>query len=317
MNASNFKHESVLLDEAVALLVNDINGFYLDGTFGRGGHSRKILANLSNHGRLLVTDKDPQAIRLAEQMASEDNRLTVAQSTFANLDSLLASFSSSQNTPDKLHGILLDLGVSSPQLDDPERGFSFLRDGPLDMRMDPTSGESAQQWLAGANAEEIADVLYHYGEEKFSRRMARAIVEARAVKSITRTGQLAEILSAANSRWEKGKHPATRAFQGIRIHINRELKDLEEGLETALNSLHVGGRLVVISFHSLEDRIVKRFMRNQAKGNQQFPQGLPIPDIQLNKRLVLIGKARKPSDHEITQNPRARSAVMRVAEKIA
>ncbi len=215
-----------------------------------------------------------------------------------------------------MDGILLDLGVSSPQLDDPERGFSFSHDGPLDMRMNPDQGQSAAEWLATAGEKEIADVLFTYGEERFSRRMAKAIVAARVQAPIDTTKRLAEIVAAANPRWEKGKHPATRAFQGIRIFINQELDDLEKGLAQALDMLKVGGRLVVISFHSLEDRMVKRFIRRQVKGDE-VPIDIPLPQSQLNQRMKAIGKAIKASQDEVQNNVRSRSAVMRVAEKIA
>jgi 16S rRNA (cytosine1402-N4)-methyltransferase len=307
-----FSHKAVLLDEAVELLVHDTNGIYMDGTFGRGGHSGLILKQLSSQGRLHAFDKDPLAIAQAQLMVAEDSRLSIAQTSFANMGEIAQQ----NNCFGEVQGILLDLGISSPQVDDASRGFSFQHDGPLDMRMNPDAGESAAQWIARADAEEIADVIYHYGEERFSRRMARAVVEYRKEQPITTTKQLASIIAAANPKWEKGKNPATRAFQGIRIHINQELKDLEVGLQTALEALAPGGRLVVISFHSLEDRIVKRFMREHAKGDSHIPRGLPVTEDQMKRRLKLLGKARKPSPNEIEINPRSRSAVMRVAEKI-
>jgi 16S rRNA (cytosine1402-N4)-methyltransferase len=307
-----FSHKAVLLDEAVELLVHDTDGIYLDGTFGRGGHSGLILQQLSSQGRLYAFDKDPLAIAQAQLMVAEDSRLSIAQTSFANMGEIAQQ----NNCFGEVQGILLDLGISSPQVDDASRGFSFQHDGPLDMRMNPDAGESAAQWIARADAEEIADVIYHYGEERFSRRMARAVVEYRKEQPITTTKQLASIIAAANPKWEKGKNPATRAFQGIRIHINQELKDLEVGLQTALEALAPGGRLVVISFHSLEDRIVKRFMREHAKGDSHIPRGLPVTEDQMKRRLKLLGKARKPSPNEIEINPRSRSAVMRVAEKI-
>jgi len=310
--AEEFKHKSVLLDEAVELLVHQPDGVYMDGTFGRGGHSSLILQHLGAKGQLQAFDKDPLAIAQAQSMMINEPRLAITQTSFANMDQVARD----AGCFGEVQGILLDLGVSSPQLDDASRGFSFQHDGPLDMRMNPDAGESAAEWLARAGAEEIADVLYHYGEERFSRRMARAVVEHRKETPITTTKQLSSIIAAANPKWEKGKNPATRAFQGIRIHINQELKDLEVGLEAALETLAPGGRMVVISFHSLEDRIVKRFMREHVKGDSHLPHGLPYTDDQLKRRLKLMGKARKPTPHEIDINPRSRSAVMRVAEKI-
>lgn len=308
-----FNHKSVLLDEAVEHLVHDEDGMYMDGTFGRGGHSGLILKHLSPAGKLQAFDKDPLAIAQAQVMSAQDPRLSIAQTSFANMDKVAQQ----NDCFGQVQGILLDLGVSSPQIDDASRGFSFQHDGPLDMRMNPDEGESAAQWLARASAEEIADVLYHYGEERFSRRMARAVVEYRKEQPITTTKQLANIIALANPKWEKGKNPATRAFQGIRIHINQELKDLEVGLDAALETLAPGGRLVVISFHSLEDRIVKRFMREHAKGDSHIPRGLPVTQDQLKRRLTLLTKAKKPTSIEVDINPRSRSAVMRVAEKIA
>ncbi|RRJ85350.1 16S rRNA (cytosine(1402)-N(4))-methyltransferase RsmH [Aestuariirhabdus litorea] len=300
------QHETVLLTEAVSSLILSPSGRYVDGTFGRGGHSRLILSSLDEAGSLVAIDKDPRAYATAVELAEADARFSIQRGSFAEIDSLVGG---------PLDGILLDLGVSSPQLDDPERGFSFLNDGPLDMRMDSERGESAAEWIARASEEDIAWVLKTYGEERFARRMARAIVEARSSSPITRTAQLARIVAEANPRWEKGKNPATRAFQGIRIYINSELKDLEVVLDKALELLKPGGRLVVISFHSLEDRIVKRFIRKHVKGDE-LPPGLPVREDQLNKRLRSVGKAIKASAEEVNRNPRARSAVMRVAEKI-
>ncbi|RDE23066.1 16S rRNA (cytosine(1402)-N(4))-methyltransferase RsmH [Motiliproteus coralliicola] len=307
-----FKHKTVLLDEAVELLISNPSGCYADGTFGRGGHSRLILSQLEAGAQLLGFDKDPQAIEVARQLSAEDSRFEIVHGSFAELGDELKR----RGLHGKLDGLLLDLGVSSPQLDDPQRGFSFLRDGPLDMRMNTSVGESAAEWIARAEEKEIADVIYLYGEERFSRRMAKAIVEERQKQPIETTKRLADIVAAANPRWEKGKNPATRAFQGIRIHINRELDDLTACLEQALEGLRVGGRLVVISFHSLEDRIVKRFIRKHVRGDEA-PPGLPVPYAQLNQRLKAIGKARKASAPEVAENVRARSAVMRVAEKLA
>ena len=308
----DFKHKTVLLDEAVGLLITDPAGVYADGTFGRGGHSSLVLSQLDSGGQLLAFDKDPQAIEVAEQMKSQDGRFDVVHGSFAELGVELEQ----RGLFGKLDGILLDLGVSSPQLDDPGRGFSFLNDGPLDMRMNTEAGESAAEWIARAEEKEIADVMYLYGEERFSRRIAKAIVAERQIAPITTTARLAEIVKVANPKWERGKNPATRAFQGIRIYINSELDDLTACLEQALEGLKVGGRLVVISFHSLEDRIVKRFIRKHVRGDEA-PLGLPVPHAELNQRLKAIGKARKASPSEIDENVRARSAVMRIAEKLA
>jgi len=305
-------HETVLITEAIDGLSIREDGCYVDATFGRGGHSRLILENLGAKGRLIVFDKDPEAIKVARIIREKDERLRIAHAPFGDLQAQLTTLGLS----DGVDGILFDLGVSSPQLDNAERGFSFLRDGPLDMRMNPAVGQSAEQWINSAEEVEIADVLYQYGEERHSRRMARRVILERAEKRITRTGELAEIIKEANPAWERDKHPATRAFQGIRIFINDELGELERGLEQALTMLKVGGRLVVISFHSLEDRMVKRFIAKQAKGDG-FPRGLPIPQHMLSPKLNPIGKRIKASAFEVGRNTRSRSAVMRVAQKIA
>ncbi len=311
--SSSFRHVTVLLDEAVEGLAVRADGCYLDGTFGRGGHSRLILSRLGSGGRLLGFDKDPLAIATGNELAAEDGRFVVVQRSFAELHDELAV----RGLVGQVAGILLDLGVSSPQLDDAERGFSFLNDGPLDMRMDPSRGVSAAQWIASASAEEIARVFKEYGEERFAKRMANAVAQRRAVKPFERTADLAAVLTEANPAWEKGKNPATRAFQGLRIHINNELGDLERGLDAALEALEVGGRLVVISFHSLEDRIVKQFMRRHAKGEMdKLPRDLPIIPKAFEPRLKLIGKPQYASDVELKANPRSRSAVMRIAEKL-
>jgi 16S rRNA (cytosine1402-N4)-methyltransferase len=308
---ANFQHDTVFLQEAVDALVTDPNGVYVDGTFGRGGHSRLLLQKLGAQGRLLVIDKDPEAIAAAESLRASDARVTIGHGSFADM----ARFVAELPGVTQVHGILLDLGVSSPQLDDARRGFSFTHDGPLDMRMNNNQGMSAAQWLATAPEEEIARVMYEYGEEKFSRRMARAIVAARAEQPLTTTKQLADLITEANPAWERHKHPATRAFQGIRIFINDELKDLQNALQVMLDLLVSGGRMAVISFHSLEDRIVKQFMQKHVRGDD-FPRGLPITSDQLKPRLRLVGKAHKTADVERERNARARSAVMRVAEKI-
>jgi 16S rRNA (cytosine1402-N4)-methyltransferase len=265
------------------------------------------LRSLSNSGRLIAFDKDPQAESSAEQF-SEDPRFEFVRASFAEISSRVET--------SELDGILLDLGVSSPQLDNAERGFGFSDDGPLDMRMDTRAGMTAAEWLATAPQADIADVIKTYGEERFAKRMASAIVKARVESPIIRTKQLATIVSEANPKWEPHKHPATRAFQAIRIFINRELEDLEVALGHTVDALSEGGRLVVISFHSLEDRIVKRFMRDQARG-QQLPKHVPVIDSDTGKTLNLVGKAVKPSTNEVQRNPRSRSAIMRVAERRA
>ncbi|WP_407312153.1 16S rRNA (cytosine(1402)-N(4))-methyltransferase RsmH [Pseudomonas sp. nanlin1] len=310
---SSYKHITVLLDEAVEALAVRADGCYLDGTFGRGGHSRHILQQLGPDGRLLGFDKDPQAIATGQTLAAEDGRFVIVQRSFAELGAELAG----RGLAGQVNGILLDLGVSSPQLDDAERGFSFLNDGPLDMRMDPTRGVSAAQFIATASVDEIARVFKEYGEERFAKRMARAVVERREVQPFERTADLAEVLKVANPAWEKGKNPATRAFQGLRIHVNNELADLEAGLQAALDALQIGGRLVVISFHSLEDRIVKLFMRKLVKGEaDNLPRNLPVRHQAFEPVIKVHGKAQFASEAELKANPRSRSAVMRVAEKL-
>ncbi len=304
-------HQTVLLREAVDALVTTPTGYYVDGTFGRGGHSRHILEQLDADGRLLAVDKDPAAAAAADALMASDPRLTFFHGSFAELPDQLQRMGIAA-----VDGILLDLGVSSPQLDDADRGFSFQQDGPLDMRMDTSRGPTAAEWLAGAGVEEIAEVLKEYGEERFARRIASAIVEACQSGQMETTGQLARVVSDANPRWEKHKHPATRAFQAIRIRVNRELDDLQALLAGAVDLLRVGGRLVVISFHSLEDRIVKRYMRDMARG-QPIPRGVPVQDSALERRLRIVGKAVRPGAEEVAANPRSRSAIMRVAEKIA
>ena len=299
------EHVSVLLAESVSALSVRADGSYLDGTFGRGGHSREILSLLSPSGQLMAVDKDPAAEASAKALA-DDARFKFVAGSFADISDFVSDGS--------LDGILLDLGVSSPQLDDAARGFGFNGDGPLDMRMDTRSGMTAAEWIASAPEQEIADVIKTYGEERFAKRMASAIVKVRVDTPITGTRQLASIIADANPKWEPNKHPATRAFQAIRIFINRELEDLELALSSMVDKLVIGGRLVVISFHSLEDRIVKRFMRDQARG-VQLPRHVPVVDSDAGKTLNLIGKAIKPSDEEVARNPRSRSAVMRVAER--
>ncbi|MCK7543862.1 16S rRNA (cytosine(1402)-N(4))-methyltransferase RsmH [Marinobacter bryozoorum] len=302
-------HRSVLLDQAVDLLLVRGDGRYVDGTFGRGGHSRLILRHLRKEGRLIGIDKDPEAVRFGETLAAEDGRFVVYHGSFADMSDAVAA-----QGWGTVSGVLLDLGVSSPQLDDPGRGFSFMSNGPLDMRMDPTRGQSAAQWLNSAAEKEIADVIWRYGEERFSRRIARAVIAQRAEEPLETTRQFAELVRQSVPKKEKHKHPATRSFQAVRIFINRELEDLEAGLEQAVDLLEPGGRLVVISFHSLEDRIVKRFMRDLSRG-PQLPRGLPVKAQDVEPPFRLVGKALKASDPEIDQNVRARSAVMRVLER--
>jgi 16S rRNA (cytosine1402-N4)-methyltransferase len=304
-------HQTVLLREAVEALVTNTSGFYVDGTFGRGGHSQAILGGLDSAGRLLAVDKDPAAKEAAEDIVKDESRFEFFHGSFADLPSQLERMG-----VEAVDGILLDLGVSSPQLDEAERGFSFQSDGPLDMRMDTTRGQTAAEWLFSASEEEIAAVLKEYGEERFSRRIAGAITAAQGKGRIETTGELARVVSEAHPRWEKHKHPATRSFQAIRIKVNHELEDLQQLLDGALDMLKEGGRLVVISFHSLEDRMVKRYMRDMARG-EAIPRGIPVRDADLNRRMRLIGKAVRASDEEVEGNVRARSAVMRVAEKLS
>tara|TARA_E500000075_G_C6956269_1_gene302498 strand:+ start:232 stop:1191 length:960 start_codon:yes stop_codon:yes gene_type:complete len=306
------EHSTVLLREAIDALVVDPDGLYVDGTFGRGGHTAELLSRLSVKGSVIAIDKDLDAIASGNKHFSDDDRLSLVHGSFADLTTTVEQ----AGKHGYVSGVLLDLGVSSPQLDEAERGFSFMRDGPLDMRMDTSSGLSAADWIAKADEQDIAKVIKDYGEERFARRMAAAIVRERVENPIVRTVQLAKILAEAHPAWERGKHPATKAFQAIRIFINRELADLEDLLGQVIDSLAIGGRLVVISFHSLEDRRVKRFIRDQHRGIQ-LPKNLPIPDVDRGVRLIKVGKAIKPSTSEIENNVRARSAVMRIAERVA
>ncbi|MEN4742760.1 16S rRNA (cytosine(1402)-N(4))-methyltransferase RsmH [Pantoea agglomerans] len=307
----NFKHTTVLLDEAVNGLNIREDGIYIDGTFGRGGHSRLILSQLGEKGKLIAIDRDPQAIAAAAEIT--DPRFSIIHGPF----SALAEYVSERDLVGKIDGILLDLGVSSPQLDDAERGFSFMRDGPLDMRMDPSRGHSAAEWLLHAEEADIAFVLKTYGEERFAKRIARAIVERNREQPMTRTRELAEVISISMPVKDKFKHPATRSFQAIRIWINSELEEIDIALKGAVEVLAPQGRLSVISFHSLEDRLVKRFMRDQSRG-PQVPPGIPMTEHQLRalggRELKLLGKM-SPGDAEVSENPRARSSVLRIAEK--
>lgn len=304
------QHVSVLLDGAVDALVNDPDGLYIDGTFGRGGHSRAILKRLSPRGRLMAIDRDPEALAAAQ--AIDDPRFTIHRATFSELDRIAQA----QQVSGQVSGVLLDVGVSSPQLDNAERGFSFLHDGPLDMRMDPESGVSAADWIASVDESEMARVFKQYGEERFARRLAHAVCERRKSVPFTRTADLAAVLKEAHPAWEKHKHPATRAFQAIRIFLNDELGQLDAALVAGREVLKPGGHLVVISFHSLEDRRVKRFFRDESRGDSHLPANLPIREDQLNRRLALLGKAQRASDSEVIKNPRSRSAVMRAARKL-
>ncbi|KTD82903.1 16S rRNA (cytosine(1402)-N(4))-methyltransferase RsmH [Legionella waltersii] len=305
-------HQSVLLHESINGLAIKGDGIYFDGTFGRGGHSKEILKHLNEKGKLLSIDKDPVAIQFAKDHFGLDKRFQIFHGSFAKI----AEFATQAGVMGKVDGILLDLGVSSPQLDDPERGFSFMQQGPLDMRMDSTQASSAAHFINEAEVNELAHVFREYGEERFAGRIAKAIVDARKQQPITTTLQLAEIVKEANPKWEKHKHPATRVFQAIRIHVNQELSDLSDCLEQCLQVLGVGGRLVVISFHSLEDRIVKQFMQTKEKGNRP-PIEVPIRHEVLKTNFKKVGKAIKPQATEIKVNVRSRSAVLRIGEKIA
>ncbi len=306
-----FSHRTVLLDEAVRALNIKPDGCYVDATYGRGGHSEKILQQLGSAGRLVVIDKDPEAIAHAKERQRQDARISVWQGAFSDFpDALQAA-----GINEKIDGLLLDLGVSSPQLDDASRGFSFMRDGALDMRMNPQFGQSASEWLHTAKEAEIADVIWRYGEERFSRRIARAIVRHREEEKIVTTKQLADVIAATVHKKELGKHPATRSFQAIRIFINRELDDLQDCLSLSVQHLASQGRLVVISFHSLEDRIVKRFLQAQQRG-PKIPKGLPVMGDEYQPKMRKVGKAIKPSAAEVAENARSRSAIMRVGERV-
>ncbi len=307
--SEGLSHATVLLHEAVDALQVKPEGVYVDGTFGRGGHSRLILEKLGAHGRLIALDKDPLAIRAAQAVA--DARFQIVHSGFEHMREVLRELGVGQ-----VDGVLLDLGVSSPQLDDAQRGFSFRFDAPLDMRMDTSRGETAAQWLAMVDEGLLAEVISDYGEERFARKIARALVASRQNNPILTTRQLSEIVADVVRTREPGKNPATRTFQAIRIYLNRELEELESVLPQCVDNLKAGGRMAVISFHSLEDRIVKRFMRDMAQGDK-LPRNLPIRAADIPQgRLRLVGKAIHASVQELENNPRARSAVLRVAERI-
>ena len=311
MGAAN-AHLPVMLDETLTALAICPGGIYIDGTFGRGGHSQRILDALGDNGRLLAFDKDAAAIAVARERFGGDPRFEIVHGSFADVAAAVIE----RGLARRVDGLLLDLGVSSPQLDDPARGFSFQQDGPLDMRMDRSQGQSAAQWLAAADEADIAEVLRDYGEERFARRIARAIVRQRALQPVETTRELAELVAQACPVKERHKHPATRTFQAIRIFINRELDDLQACLGSVLDVLAKGARLVVISFHSLEDRIVKRCMRDAARG-PRLPKGLPVTHAETQGRVRVLGRSQRASEAEIQINPRARSAVMRVAEVLA
>ncbi|MDF2183348.1 16S rRNA (cytosine(1402)-N(4))-methyltransferase RsmH [Grimontia hollisae] len=314
--SEQFSHISVLLHESIDGLALKPDGIYVDGTFGRGGHTREILRRLGENGRLYSIDRDPQAIEEAGKI--DDPRFNIIHGPFSGIQQYMEA----RDLSGKIDGVLLDLGVSSPQLDDPERGFSFMRDGPLDMRMDPTSGIPASQWLAEADADDIAWVLKEFGEERFAKRIARAIVahrEDETKEPLTRTLQLANLIASVSPSRDRKKHPATRCFQAIRIYINSELEEIETAMQGALEVLAPGGRLSIISFHSLEDRLVKRFIRKQSKG-PDVPHGVPLTEEQIRAlgqaKMKPVGKALKPSDVEVSDNTRSRSSVLRVAEKL-
>ncbi len=305
-------HAPVLHDEVIDALAVKPRGRYVDGTYGRGGHARSILAALDQDGSLIVMDRDPQAIADARVSLGADGRVTIIHDDYANLYARIAEL----GLLEQVDGILLDLGVSSPQLDDARRGFSFQHNGPLDMRMNPEQGESAAEWLKHADEAEIARVLWEYGEERHSRRIARKLVEVRQSRPIEDTATLASIISAMMPRPKNNKHPATRSFQAIRIHINQELAQIQQLLETVIDILKIGGRLLVISFHSLEDRLIKRFIKAQST-RPKIPRGLPLRDSEIDSRVRLrsCGKAIRAGASELSTNPRARSAILRVAER--
>ncbi len=308
-------HITVLLREAVDALAIKPDGVYVDGTFGRGGHSRAVLERLGPNGRLIAIDRDPRAIAAGDALVKKDERFSLHHATLSELgDVLKRATGSSSNAVD---GVLADLGVSSPQLDEKDRGFSFRFDGPLDMRMDTSRGETVEEWLDRAEEQEIGEVIWRYGEERFARQIARAVVAARIIGRIRTTRELAELVGKTVRTREPGQHPATRTFQALRIFINQELEEVEQVLPQAVDGLRTGGRLVVIAFHSLEDRIVKRFMQNAAKADH-LPSKLPIRANEVDDAtLKIIGKPVKPSDAEVAANPRSRSAIMRTAEKRA
>ena len=306
------EHTAVLVEEALTALAVEAGGYYVDATFGRGGHTARLLEAVGREGRVLALDQDPQAIAAGRLRFADEVRLTLIHASFAELGSLVPAHAHGR----ACLGVLFDLGVSSPQLDDPARGFSFRADGPLDMRMDPTRGEPVSGWLARAGVDEIREVIAELGEERFARRVANAIVATRRDKPVLRTSELAALAAGAVRTREPGKHPATRTFQALRIFINDELGALARGLDAALGVLAPGGRLAVISFHSLEDRIVKRFMQRASTIDAALAR-MPIVPLAAQPSLQLVGRKLRPGPAEIARNPRARSALLRVAEKLA
>jgi 16S rRNA (cytosine1402-N4)-methyltransferase len=311
------EHLPVLCEETIEAVIarrgddSAASGVYVDATFGRGGHAPALLYPLGSPARLIAVDRDPAARQAAAELTAADPRVSFQQARFSELERVLDAHGA-----DRVSGVIMDLGVSSPQLDDPARGFSFLRDGPLDMRMDPDVGESAADWLARAEEREIADVIFRYGEDRHARRIARALVASRSEAPIRTTARLAEIVGRAVPRREPGKHPATRTFQALRIHVNGELEEIAAALPQAVERLAPGGRVVVISFHSLEDRLVKRFLRNASRDDPAWA-GLPEVPAHARARLRLVGHAVFPSPAEVERNPRSRSAVLRAAERLA
>jgi 16S rRNA (cytosine1402-N4)-methyltransferase len=311
--SSQLVHQPVLFDEVLQAMQVKPDGVYVDGTFGRGGHAAAILQQLGEHGRLIVMDKDPQAVAFAQAKHAGDQRVTIIHDDYAQMKYHI----SQQGLSSQVDGVLLDLGVSSPQLDDASRGFSFQQNGPLDMRMNTEQGETAQHWIMNASEKEIADVLWRFGEERFSRRIARKIVEYRQQNPINDTDTLVSVIKGCVPAGKEKKHPATRSFQAIRMHINHELEHIEQVLEDIFDVLKIGGRLLVISFHSLEDRIVKRFFKQQSTA-PSIPRGLPVreSDLTVSIRLRTVGKAIKAGMEELAKNPRSRSAVLRIAERV-
>ncbi len=307
----DYAHRPVMLEEVVAALVPAPDACIVDATFGRGGHARALLERLGPEGRLIAIDRDPQAVAVAQELAASDARVRVIHAPFAEMEQALADL----DEPRPVDAVLMDLGVSSPQLDDPERGFSFQHDGPLDMRMGVGAAMSAAEWLASASVDDMTRVFRELGEERHARRIARAIDRERAEQPFERTGRLAEVVAAAHPAWERDRHPATRVFMAIRLHVNGELDQVRAGLKAAVSLLRPGGRLAVISFHSLEDRIVKRFIRDESRGDPVLRQ-LPLQGETPGVRLRPLGGARRPGEAEVRDNPRARSATLRVAERL-